>query len=420
MPDSGSRPNRWFQLFAGIVCMVAVANMQYGWTFFVNPLHVKHGWDKASIQVAFSIFIIMETWLVPFEVYLADRYGPRPVVLVGGLLVSISWVINSGADTLGMLYLGNAIGGAGAGVVYGTSIGSALKWFPDRRGLAAGLTAAAWGGGTALTVWPMQETIRHFGYEACFLWFGLGQGAIVLVTAWFLRAPRAEDLPPLPPSAVLQSSRSYTPAEVLKTPAFWLLYVMMTMVTTGGLMVIAQIEPIAKDYGVADVPMMRLFGNPITALTLAVSLDRVLNGLTRPFFGWVSDHIGREKTMLIAFSLEAAAIFLLIELAHIPIWFVLLTGLTFFAWGEAFSLFPAIIGDMFGRKYASTNYGLLYTSKGMAALLVPLGSLLHAHSGSWRPIFIVAMVFDLSAALLAWFVLRPLRRRWPADPPLAA
>jgi OFA family oxalate/formate antiporter-like MFS transporter len=413
-PNSSLLNNGWLQLSLGIVGMVAVANMQYGWTFFVKPLQDKFHWDLAQIQVTFTVFVLAETWLVPIEGYLVDRLGPAPMVFAGGLMVGLAWVLNSVADSLAFFYLAAVIGGAGTGIVYGASIGNALKWFPHRRGLAAGLTAAAFGLGSALTVLPIRNMIRDDGYQAAFFWFGLGQGGIVLLSALLLRSPvfertplpsfRKEDLPPDRPLR----KRDFTWLEMVRTPIFWLMYVMLTMVTMGGLMVIAQIEPMARDFHVADVEVT-LLGMTQAALPFAMMLDRVLNGLTRPFFGWISDHFGRENTMFVAFGLEGIAILLLINLAHIPVLFVVLTGLTFFAWGEAFSLFPALCGDLFGRRFATTNYGFLYTAKGTASLLVPLGSLLKDATGSWMAIFVVAIVFDWAAALLALLVLKPLR-----------
>jgi len=391
--------------------MVAIANLQYGWTLFVNPIDSKFHWGKAAIQIAFSLFVLAETWLVPFEGYLVDRLGPRLLVAIGGLLVGAAWWINAEANSLFTLYAGGLIGGVGAGIVYGTSVGNALKWFPDHRGLAAGLTAAAFGAGSALTVVPIANMISSRGYEAAFLYFGLGQGLVVVLCALLLRAPKPGDVPEVSTVKGQQPGRDFTPLEILKTPTFWLLYVMMTMLAMGGLMATAQLGPIAVDYKVAQVPVS-LFGITMAALPFALSLDRILNGLTRPFFGWVSDHIGRENTMFMAFGLEGAGILLLITFAHIPVLFVLFSGLVFFAWGEIYSLFPAMCGDLYGRKFATTNYGLLYTAKGTASLLVPLGNVLKATTGSWMPIFVVAIVFDWVGALLAFFVLKPLRMRW--------
>jgi OFA family oxalate/formate antiporter-like MFS transporter len=401
--------NPWVQLAAGIAGMVAVANFQYGWTFFVNPLHEAHGWNKGAIQIAFTIFVLAETWLVPLEGYMADRFGPRRMLVAGGALAAIAWALNSVADSLPLLYAAQAIGGCGAGMVYGTSIGSALKWFPHRRGLAAGLTAAAFGMGSALTVLPILHTIGQAGYRSAFLWFGLGQGLVVVLAALVVRFPRPGEVPAPVKPKVQQSGRDFTPVETLKAPAFWLLYVMMTMAATGGVMLVAQMAPVSRDWGVEEVPVS-LLGVTLAALPFAQMLDRLMGGLTRPLFGWVSDHVGRESTMAVAFALEGAALLLLVRLGQDPVWFVVLSGAAFFGWGAAFSLFPALMGDMFGRKYATTNYGLLYTAKGTATLLVPLGSYLHAVTGSWWPIFVVVVVCDWTAALAAVGLLRPLRR----------
>ena len=406
---SGSAP--WVQLAVGIVGMVAIANLQYGWTLFVNPIDAKFHWGKASIQVAFTLFVLAETWLVPFEGYLVDRFGPRWLVAIGGVLVGAAWWINAEASSLFALYTGGLIGGIGAGIVYGTSVGNALKWFPEHRGLAAGLTAAAFGAGSALTIVPIANLINSRGYETAFIYFGLGQGLVVILCALLLRAPQASQVPSVSRTQGQQSVRELTPLEIVKTPVFWLLYAMMTLLAMGGLMATAQLGPIAVDYKVATVPVS-LLGLTMAALPFALSLDRILNGLTRPFFGWVSDRIGRENTMFIAFGLEGVGILLLITFAHIPALFVVFSGLVFFAWGEIYSLFPAISGDLFGRKFATADYGLLYTAKGTASLLVPLGNVLKATTGSWMPIFIAAIVFDWIGALLAFFVLKPLRIRW--------
>jgi OFA family oxalate/formate antiporter-like MFS transporter len=400
--------NRWIQLFFGIVCMAMVANLQYGWTLFVNPMDAKYHWGRAAIQVAFSIFVITETWLVPIEGYLVDRFGPRPVVLVGGVLVGIAWVINSVADSLFLLYFAAAVGGVGAGAVYGTCVGNALKWFPDRRGLAAGLTAAGFGMGSALTIIPIQAIIRADGYQAAFLYFGIAQGLVVFLLSFGLSAPRKGEVPQL--SKVMQSRRDYTWPEMIRTPVFWLLYAMFVMMAAGGLMATAQLAPIAKDFKIGDIPVS-ILGLTLPALTFALSIDRVLNGLTRPFFGWVSDHIGRENTMFIAFGIEAIGIVLLAKFGQDPLWFVVLTGLVFFGWGEIYSLFPSTVGDSYGSKFAATNAGLLYTAKGTASLLVPLTSAVTLATGSWHMVFYIAAAMNAVAAVLALVALKPMRQR---------
>jgi OFA family oxalate/formate antiporter-like MFS transporter len=405
-----SDATRWGQLIFGIICMVMIANLQYGWTLFVNPIDAKYHWGRAAIQVAFSIFVLTETWLVPIEGYLIDKFGPRAMVFGSGILVAIAWVMNSYANSLTLLYAAAAIGGIGAGIIYGACVGNALKWFPDRRGLAAGLTAAGFGAGSAVTVVPIANMIANSGYEAAFFWFGIGQGVIVLIFSLFLRAPAGGEVPAS--TTVQQSRRDFAWNEVLKTPIFWVMYAMFVMVGIGGLMATAQLAPIAKDFKVDAVPVS-ILGLTLPALTFALSIDRVLNGICRPFFGWVSDQIGRENTMFIAFLVEGLGIYALLQFAHDPILFVILSGLVFFAWGEIYSLFPAMCTDLFGKKFATVNYGLLYTAKGTASLLIPLSNVLFDVTGkSWTAVFIVAAILNIVAALMALLVLKPMRHRF--------
>jgi OFA family oxalate/formate antiporter-like MFS transporter len=406
----GDMTTRWRQLLFGIISMVMIANLQYGWTLFVGPIDQKYHWGRAAIQFAFTIFVLTETWLVPIEGYLIDRFGPRIMIAGSGVLVGIAWVINSMADSLFLLYLGAAIGGVGAGVIYGGSVGNALKWFPDRRGLAAGLTAAGFGAGSALTVVPIANMIQSSGYESAFLWFGLGQGLVVVLVAQMLRAPTAGDAVSSGAAAVGQTRRDYTPAQVLWTPVFWIMYAMFVMVGAGGLMAVAQLGPIATDFKVAGIPVS-ILGLTLPALTFALTIDRVLNGICRPFFGWVSDHIGRENTMFGAFLVEGIGIYALVLFAGNPTLFVILSGVVFFAWGEIYSLFPATCTDIFGRKFATTNYGMLYTAKGTASLLVPLANVLTNATGSWHAVFYVAAFLNIIAAVMAVAVLKPMRKR---------
>src|SRR3954469_5075289 len=406
----GSSAFRWGQLAFGIICMVMIANLQYGWTLFVLPIDAKYHWGRAAIQVAFSIFVLTETWLVPIEGWFVDRFGPKIVVLLGGVLVGIAWALNSIADSLTILYIAAAIGGIGAGAVYGTCVGNALKWFPDRRGLAAGLTAAGFGAGSALTVLPIPAIIKASGYETAFLYFGIAQGLIVFLVSFGLAAPRERELKTTD-IHVQQSRRDYTPMQVAKSPVFWVMYLMFVLMAAGGLMATAQLAPIAKDFKVADVPVS-IIGLTLPALTFALSIDRVLNGVTRPFFGWVSDHIGRENTMFLAFGIEAIGIVALAKMGQDPFWFVILTGIVFFAWGEIYSLFPSTSADTFGSQYAAANAGMLYTAKGTASLLVPLSSVMVAQTGSWHTVFVVGAAMNAIAALMAWFVLRPMRQNF--------
>ena len=464
-PVAGERAGaltRWSQLVIGVVCMVMIANYQYGWTFFVPDIQKTFGWDRASIQIAFTLFVLFETWLVPIEGWFVDKYGPKVVVFVGGILCGIGWWMTSRATTLGGIdgyYAAMIICGIGAGGVYGTCIGNALKWFPDKRGLAAGITAAGFGAGSALTVVPIQSMIATSGFQNTFLYFGIGQGIIICVLALILAAPKAgQVMAAAVNSAVIQSRRDYAPGEIIGPnmawiigsaaalviglvmwqtgtlfyfplvlavfiflvggaivvsrgePIFLLMYFMFVTVGAGGLMVTANLSPIAKDLKI-DASPVTLFGLTMGALTFAATIDRILNGLTRPFFGWVSDNIGRENTMFVAFAMEGVGIYFLYLWGHDPFWFVLLSGFVFFAWGEIYSLFPSTCTDTFGSKFAATNAGLLYTAKGTAALLVPYSNMLQKSTGSWDTVFIIAAAANILAAVLALFVLKPWRAR---------
>jgi MFS transporter, OFA family, oxalate/formate antiporter len=399
--------NPWIQLTIGVICMAAVANLQYGWTLFVNPIDAKFHWGRASIQVAFTLFVLIETWLVPVEGYLVDRFGPRWVVLAGGILVAIAWVMNAGADSLQTLYMAAVIGGIGTGAVYGTCVGNALKWFPGRRGLAAGITAAGFGAGAALTIAPISRMINDQGYQHAFMFFGLLQGAVVIVMAWGLLSA-----PPQLLAAKVKASQTaigYTPTQVLRSPVFYVMYLMFVLIASGGLTMAASMAPIAKDFQIEKVPVA-LFGFVMPALVFALSLNRIFDGVGRPFFGWLSDQIGRENTMFLAFTLGAVALFILSRSGTNPVVFVLVTAMYFGVYGEIFSLFPATQGDTFGGKFAAANAGLLYTAKGAGALLVPVAAVI-AKSRGWSSVFTIAMTFNLIAAFLALAVLKPMRVR---------
>ena len=405
------RSTRWGYLAICVTCMVMIANLQYGWTLFVNPMHQAHGWSIASIQFAFAIFIALETWLTPIEGWIVDSLGPHrgPKIMVafGGIAVALGWVIKAYANSLEMHYLGAVISGVGGGAVYATCVGMAVKWFPDRRGLAVGLTAAGYGAGAALTVIPIRFVIDNFDYSTAFFWFGIVQGAIVLLLALLLRGPEPGEMTAAPAPKVAQSSKSYSPKEVLASPVFWLLYIMFVMVSASGLMATAQIAPIAADFKV---------GNEIvfwgaTTLTAALIIDNLANGAARPLFGWISDSIGRELTMAIAFGLGGVSYWLLGSLGTAPWAFVLFAALIFLTWGEIFSLFPSTCTDTFGPQFATVNLGLLYTAKGTSAFLVPVANLIKSWTGGWHMVFVVTALMNFAVVGLALFVLKPMRAR---------
>lgn len=407
--------NRWVQLVAGIIAMMAIANLQYAWTLFTTPIQNHLHVSLVAVQWTFTLFIALETWLVPFEGYLVDIIGPRLMLGIGSVLVAMGWVGSGYAETIKGLYIWYAIGGIGAGIVYGGCIGNALKWFPDHRGLCVGLTAGAYGIGTASTIAPVASMLKASGYQHTFIVWGFIQGIVVLVSALFLARPPIGWTPPnwaekeaKIKSKLKTSSVNMTPFQMLRQPAFYVIYLMMTMLAFGGLVVTAQLNPLAKSYHVDNV----ILWGGMTALVLAITVDRLLNGLTRPFWGWVSDRIGRENAIFYSFMLEAACVFALLQLMSRPVWFVALSGLCFFAWGNIFSLFPAITGDLFGNKWATTNYGVVYTAKGLAALLAgPGAAWLFAKTGSWNKVFYAMIACDIIAAFMALLWLKPLAAR---------
>src|SRR5580765_2049942 len=405
--DTVPQVNRWHQLLAGIVCMVMIANLQYGWTYFVDPMDAANHWGRTNIQIAFTIFIATETWLVPVEGWFVDQFGPRIVVMFGGIVVALAWSLNSVVSSLPMLYVAAALSGVGAGAVYGTCVGNALKWFADRRGLAAGLTAAGFGAGAAATVVPIVYVISTYGYRNAFLWFGIGQGLVILALSQFLKAPKPGEAPQAA-RKLSQSTRDFKPMEMIGTPIFWILYVMFVLVAASGLVVTAQVAPIAKDYKIATLPVNFLFISS-TVLIMAGIVDNIMNGLARPTFGWVSDQIGRENTMAIVFVAGAGAYWALGTIGTTPWMFILTAGLVYFTWGEIYSLFPALCTDIYGPKFAATNAGLLYTAKGTASFLVPAASWLQSYTGGWHAVFVAATIANLAVAATAFFVVKPMR-----------
>jgi OFA family oxalate/formate antiporter-like MFS transporter len=407
-----SERKRWFQLVVGIVCMIATANIQYAWTLFVPEIQKTFGWERASIQIAFTIFVLVQTWLAPIEGYFIDKFGPRMMVAFGAILIGLAWIVNSEATTLTGFYIGAALGGVGVGSIYATCINNALKWFPDRRGLAVGLTAGGFGAGSAATILPIASMIANSGFQETFFFFGVLQGSLAFVAAWFLRSPLASEVKAS--NKLGQSRRDYTLKEAMNTKLFWLMFLMFSCVVTGGMMAVAQLGVIAQDLGVKEFKV-DLYFVTMAALPLALMLDRIMNGISRPLFGWISDHIGREKTMVIAFTLEGVGIIALGMFGHNPWAFLVLSGVVFLAWGEVYSLFSALAGDAFGTKHIGKIYGVLYCAKGIGALFVPVANLMMEATGTWSSVLYTVAGLDLFAAALAIVVLRPVLAKHVAD-----
>jgi MFS transporter, OFA family, oxalate/formate antiporter len=387
--------SRWFQLVASLIAMIMIANLQYAWTLFVRPIQQSNGWILSDVQWAFTLFILFQTWIQPLEGWLIDRMGPRVFISTAGVLCGAGWAGLAYATTLPMLYTLYAAAGIGAALVYSGSIGSALKWFRERRGLAAGIMAAGFGGGTALFIPIISSIIASRGYRTAFIITGIVQGVVILCVAQVLRHPAAETTAPAAPkagTATQATTRHFTTPEMLRTPQFYVLYVMFVLMATGGLLVTAHAGPMAQSWGLTAA-----------ALTLAASLSPVANGASRIFWGWASDQIGRETTMVIAFLLQAVCLLLVLAVGQWGAgWFAFTLVLTYFTWGEIFSLFPATLGDYFGTRHATSNYSVLYTAKGVAAIIGGgVAALLYERFGNWSAAFYGSAALALIAGVMA-------------------
>jgi len=400
---------RWYQLILGLIAMMAISSPQYVWALFTGPLREKFDAPLAEIQVTFSLLIMLQTFLSPAQGYFVDRFGPRVLLSLGAILTGLSWVLAANVESLFGLYITyGVLGGIGTGIIYVGVVGMMVQWFPDKRGLAAGLVAAGYGFGAILTTFPISNSLNASGLSHTLTIYGIIFGVVGVLAALGMRRPDSNISHVAADGkshGLVQETRDYAPREMLRSPIFWLMFVMMTMMSTSGLMVISQMGAFAKDFGVKDA---LVFG--LAALPLALTIDRFTNGLTRPFFGWVSDRIGRENTMLIAFGIEGIAMTIWLFFAHHPLTFVLMSGVVFFGWGEIFSLFPSTLTDTFGTKNATTNYGFLYIAQGVGSVLGgPLAAELHHITNSWNVVFGVVIAMNFLTAFLAVAVLKPMR-----------
>src|SRR5476649_1771954 len=402
--SSATSSTRCIQLVLGLIAMMSISSPQYVWTLFTKSFQDNLHTTLPAIQITFSIVIVLQTWLSPLQGYLVDKFGARLLIAIGCLLSGLGWVTSAYVTSLvGLYFTYGLFCGVGTGIVYIGIIGLMVRWFPDRRGFATGMVAAGYGFGAIATTFPISSMMASAGYQHTLLVFGIILGVIGAAAALAMRMPQAMDK--LPAVAVMSSAKDVAPADMLKTKVFWLMFIMMTMMSTGGLMIISQFASFSRDFGVTKVV---LFG--FAALPLALTIDRITNGLTRPFFGWVSDRIGRENTMGIAFLMEACAVSAMVLLRDNTVTFVLLSGVVFFGWGEIFSLFPSTLTDTFGTKSATTNYGFLYMAQGVGSVLGgPLAALLHDMTGSWLPVFAIIITLDILTGILALVALKPMR-----------
>jgi len=384
--------NRWFQLCASLIAMIMIANLQYAWTLFVDPLQKTTGWKLSDIQFAFTLFILFQTWVQPLDGWLIDRLGPRGFITAAGVLCGLGWAGIGYATSLPMLYVMYCLAGTGAAFVYSGSIGSALKWFKEKRGLASGIMAAGFGGGTALFIPFIKSMIDGSGYQSTFVATGILQGVVIAVVAQVLRHP------PAAPAVAKAETKTAAPAEkkqfttleVLQTPQFYVMYLAFILMATGGLLVTANAGPMAKSWGFS--------------ITLAATLSPLANGAARIFWGWASDRLGRENTMIFTFVLQALCLVGVATLGQISgAWFAATLVAVYFTWGQIYSLFPSMSGDYFGTKNATSNYAVLYTAKGVASIIGGYAAaVLYEQSGSWAMGFYGSAIMALIAAVLAF------------------
>ena len=399
--------SKWVQLALGVICMMSISSPQYVWALFTKPIMGQLGVTLTELQITFSILIVLQTFFSPFQGYLVDKFGPRLLLSIGTILTGASWVLSANLTTVSNLYLTyGVLGGLGTGIVYVGVVGLMVRWFPNNRGFAVGMVAAGYGIGALLTTFPISTSLTETGIQGTLTFFGYIIGAVGLLAAQGIRVPHADRTQTADQKEA--AATGVPPKTMLKTPVFWLMFLMMSIMSTSGLMVISQMGAFAKDFGITSA---LVFG--MAALPLALTIDRVTNGLTRPIFGWISDRIGREYTMTIAFGLEAIAMFAWVMTRSDPVMFVLLSGVVFFGWGEIFSLFPSTLTDTFGQKHATTNYGFLYMAQGVGSIIgAPVAAYIHGATDSWIPVFAIMIVLDATAALLAFFVLRPMRAKY--------
>lgn len=408
--------SRWVRLIAAVVAMMMIANLQYSWTAFVKPItHAMH-WKLSDVQWGFTLFIAFETWAMPFSGWLIDRLGPRLFLSVAGLFCGLGWAEIGQATTLPQIYFFYALAGFGAALVYCGATGIGLKWFADKRGLAAGLIAAGFGSGAALFIAPITHILHTQNYRAAFLYTGIAQGAMIILAAQFLQnPPRTAPVAAGPASVkVRRHHDDFNSFEMLMTPHFYLMFAMALMMGIGGLMATAQVGPMADTLKLGAA-----------VLTLSLTINPLANGAGRIFWGWVSDLIGREHTMTVAFFLQALILLSVVVIGkHSATAFIVTIALVFFTWGEVYSLFPSACADYFGSRNASSNYSFLYAAKGVASILGGgLAAKLFEKTGSWDYGFYGCAVLALMASVLAIVLRRmplPQKAALPATSTAAA
>jgi OFA family oxalate/formate antiporter-like MFS transporter len=405
--------NRWVRLWSAFVAMVMIGNLQYAWTLFAQPMvkgHAQQHWQLSDVQWGFGVFIAVGVWTMPFLASFIDKTGPRIPMVLSGVLCAIGWGSLGHVNSLTSFYALYGVAGIGVACVYSCGVAMAVKWFPDRRGMASGLITAGYGMGAAAFNPLFERLIKSIGYSDTFLWTGISHGALILLAGLVLVNPPAnyKVAAAAVKAKVRRHDLDFNSWEMLRTPQFYFLFFAMLLVGIGGLMVTAQLKPVASDFKIGAA-----------AVTLALILTPLANGSSRILWGWVSDYLGRERTMFTAFLLQAVFLLAATTLGRTgDFQFVVLMVLVFLTWGELYVLFPAVLADLYGTKNSAMNYSFLYSAKGFASLIGSgIAATLFEKTGTWNYAFFGSAALALVSALMALFVRRlplPQKDREPA------
>jgi len=394
-----------------------IGNLQYAWTLFAEPMvkaHAAQGWSLSEVQWGFGLFIAAGTWAMPFFASYIDKIGPRFFMIASGLLCAVGWGALGYVPNLLSFYVLFCMAGIGVACVYACGVSTAVKWFPDKRGIASGIITAGYGGGAFLFNPIFDYLIQAIGYSDTFIWTGITHGALIALSGLVMVNPPASYKVAAAAAKpnVRRHDLQFTYGEMLRTPQFYFLFVAMLSVAIGGLMVTASVKPVATDFGISH-----------GALTVALVLYPLANALSRILWGSVSDSFGRERTMFVAFLLQAIFLLALTTLGRQgdAIW-VALVALVFLTWGELYVLFPAVLADLYGSKNSAGNYAFLYSAKGFASLVgAGLATNLFEMAGTWDYAFFASAGLALLAAFMALYVRRmPLPQKSPRRAEAAA